>query len=147
MESVPQDYTHTTSRDLARVRGDKRTFLQLLRRMSIARLADFVREHQRNPSGNHKAHKVDIAFLQDCKEACIINDRRLGDPDMDHLVALKALCDDVKALDDKYRPLGAKFGNDFEELVEQERSVKFEQDCRESVGGLGHAIKEDDGEE
>lgn len=86
------------ARNLARLRGEKRTAIQALRHHCETRLVQLAKEDQ-----ERNAVFGEIAFCRETQDYCAINDRRLGDPRFESVAALRALLRDFAALDFKYR--------------------------------------------
>ncbi|KAI9689747.1 MAG: hypothetical protein M1822_009629 [Bathelium mastoideum] len=125
-----KDYTNATGRDLAKLRGAKRTILQMLRKACEVHLVELTKSLEPSHLG--------VAFCNECKEYCAINDRRLGDPDFDSVIALKALYKDVKTINTKFGFVNTGLPAEFKELLEEEmlpteghvpRGTRREQSC------------------
>lgn len=109
---ILRDYSNATPRDLARLRGNKRTVIQMLRRISDIRLMQL----NENESGT----QIEIAFHTDCQIFCTNNDRRLGNPLLDHIGVLKALYKDAKELNETYKGIEKDLPVELKVLLEEE---------------------------
>ena len=109
---ILRDYTDATPRDLARLRGNKRTILQQLLRTSRIRLEQLKQTENVN--------QIEIDFHTDSTNFCITNEHRLSDPQLGHIGALTALYRDAKGLNETYKGIEKDLPIEFRELLEEE---------------------------
>ncbi|KAL9094754.1 MAG: hypothetical protein Q9165_003025 [Trypethelium subeluteriae] len=131
-----RDLSQYSPRDLARLRGKKRSGLQILRRACHTRLQLVGQILDSSP--------LKIAFCQECKELCFANDQRLGDPNMEGITALELFAKELKALCVKYEEMKEDFPDELKRLVMEE---KFFLEAEEQLYDLEEERRVVEGEE